>query len=111
MTRDHRLIAAGALFIGAFVGRAILGKLGTAGALGVAVGFRVLMVLQWVFVPDVKEVRRVKKSAPPAPTDLGSDEDPETQFRFLLTTTIIAASTQRRITDHSPYPLEINTVQ
>ncbi len=51
LTRDHRLSAAGALFIGAFVGRAILGKLGTAGALGVAVGFRVLMALQWVFVP------------------------------------------------------------
>ncbi|KAJ3571116.1 hypothetical protein NP233_g3958 [Leucocoprinus birnbaumii] len=49
-SRDHRLIAAVALFLGAFVGRAILGKLGTAGALGVAVGFRVLMSFQWIFV-------------------------------------------------------------
>lgn len=50
MSRDHRLIAAFSLFIGAFVGRAILAKLGTAGALGVAVGFRVLISLQWIFV-------------------------------------------------------------
>ncbi|KAF5349167.1 hypothetical protein D9756_009465 [Leucocoprinus leucothites] len=52
LSRDHRLIAASALFIGAFVGRAILAKLGTAGALGVAVGFRVLMSFQWIFVPS-----------------------------------------------------------
>jgi len=51
LARDHRLIAAFALFLGAFVGRAILAKLGTAGALGVAVGFRVLMCFQWIFVP------------------------------------------------------------
>ncbi|KAF9446031.1 hypothetical protein P691DRAFT_804806 [Macrolepiota fuliginosa MF-IS2] len=52
MTRDHRLIAAVALFIGAFTGRAILGKIGAPGALGVGVGFRVLMSLQWIFVPS-----------------------------------------------------------
>lgn len=58
LTRDHRLIAAFALFLGAFVGRAILGKLGTAGALGVAVGFRVLMSLQWIFVPPKPQPAR-----------------------------------------------------
>jgi len=54
MSRDHRLIAAVALFIGAFAGRAIVGKLGTAGALGVGTGFRVLMTFHWLLVPSKK---------------------------------------------------------
>jgi len=52
MSRDHRLIAAVALFLGAFVGRSILGQIGTASTLGVGVGFRVLITLSWVFVPS-----------------------------------------------------------
>jgi len=52
MTRDHRLIAAVSLFLGAFVGRSILGQIGTAGTLGVGVGFRFLITLSWVFVPN-----------------------------------------------------------
>jgi hypothetical protein len=54
MTRDHRLIAAVSLFLGAFVVRAILAKLGTGGTLGVAVGVRVLITLSWLFVPGKK---------------------------------------------------------
>ena len=52
MTRDHRLIAAVALFLGAFVGRSILGQIGTAATMGVGVGFRVLITLSWIFVPS-----------------------------------------------------------
>ena len=52
MTRDHRLIAAVALFLGAFVGRSILGQIGTAGTMGVGVGFRVLITLSWLFIPN-----------------------------------------------------------
>ncbi|KAF9267732.1 hypothetical protein L218DRAFT_1073831 [Marasmius fiardii PR-910] len=51
ITRDHKLIAAGSLFLGGFVSRAILGKIGDAGALGVAVGIRLLITLAWFFVP------------------------------------------------------------
>lgn len=51
MSRDHRLIAAVSLFLGAFVGRSILGQIGTAGTLGVGAGFRVLISLSWIFVP------------------------------------------------------------
>ena len=50
-TRDHRLIAAVALFLGAFVGRALLGQVGTAATMGIGVGFRVLITLSWIFVP------------------------------------------------------------
>lgn len=52
MTRDHRLIAAVSLFLGAFIGRSILGQVGTAATMGVAVGFRVLISLSWIFVPS-----------------------------------------------------------
>jgi len=51
ISRDHRVIAAVSLFVGAFVGRAILGQIGTAGTLGVAVGFRMFITLSWIFVP------------------------------------------------------------
>ena len=52
MTRDHRLIAAGSLFLGAFVSRSILGQIGTAATMGVGTGFRVLITLSWIFVPN-----------------------------------------------------------
>ncbi|KAF8157070.1 hypothetical protein B0H34DRAFT_789590 [Crassisporium funariophilum] len=52
MTRDHRLIAAVALFLGAFVGRAILGQLGTAATMGIGVGFRMFITFSWIFVPN-----------------------------------------------------------
>jgi len=58
MTRDHRLIAAVSLFLGAFVGRALLAQLGTAGALGVGVGFRMLITFSWIFVPSPKPANK-----------------------------------------------------
>jgi len=54
LTRDHRLIAAVSLFLGAFVGRAILAQLGTAATLGVGVGFRMLITFSWIFVPGIQ---------------------------------------------------------
>ncbi|KAF4577092.1 hypothetical protein EYR36_005079 [Pleurotus pulmonarius] len=54
ITRDHKLIAAFSLFLGAFVSRAILYKLGAAGALGVGVGIRLLITATWLFVPSKK---------------------------------------------------------
>ncbi|KAF8916405.1 hypothetical protein CPB85DRAFT_1432092 [Mucidula mucida] len=54
-TRDHKLIAASALFFGAFIGRAIVGAIGAPGALGIGCGFRVLISLSWFFVPNKKK--------------------------------------------------------
>ncbi|KAK7059714.1 Aldedh domain-containing protein [Favolaschia claudopus] len=51
ITRDHKLIAAVALFVGAFTGRALLGQIGAAGALGVGAGVRVLIMLAWIVIP------------------------------------------------------------
>ncbi|KAJ7098270.1 hypothetical protein C8R44DRAFT_811194 [Mycena epipterygia] len=57
ITRDHKLIAAVALFGGAFVSRAILAQIGAAGALGVGAGLRVLIALAWIVIPG-KNVSR-----------------------------------------------------
>ena len=65
ITRDHRLIAAVSLFIGAFVGRVILQKIGTAGTLGVGVGFRILSCFTWLFVPTK---RGQERNSPPPTT-------------------------------------------
>jgi hypothetical protein len=53
-SRDHRLIAITSLFIGGFVGRAILGKAGSPTTLGVGVAIRVLIAFAWLFVPEKK---------------------------------------------------------
>ncbi|KAJ7735100.1 hypothetical protein DFH07DRAFT_114569 [Mycena maculata] len=50
-TRDHKLIAASALFFGALVARALLAKIGAAGALGIGAGVRVLITFAWLVVP------------------------------------------------------------
>jgi len=50
VSRDHKTLAALALFIGGFCGRALLGKIGSAGALGIGVGFRLLITISWIFV-------------------------------------------------------------
>lgn len=51
VTRDHKVIGIVALFIGGFAGRAILDRIGSAGALGVGTGIRFLISVWWFFVP------------------------------------------------------------
>ncbi|KAJ7201559.1 hypothetical protein GGX14DRAFT_370909 [Mycena pura] len=51
ITRDHKVLGAVALFTGAFVSRAILGQIGSAAALGVGAGLRVLIALAWIVTP------------------------------------------------------------
>lgn len=53
-SRDHKLLAAVALFLGAFAGRALLGKLGSPAALGISVGIRIFITLSWVFIGGKK---------------------------------------------------------
>jgi hypothetical protein len=52
ISRDHKLLAACSLFLGAFVARALLDQLGAAAALGIGVGIRVLIALLWLHVPS-----------------------------------------------------------
>jgi hypothetical protein len=51
VSRDHKTLAALALFVGGFCSRALTGKIGAAGTLGVGVGFRILVALSWISVP------------------------------------------------------------
>lgn len=51
ISRDHKLIAVAALFVGGFVGRALIEAIGSAGTLGIGTGLRVLIALWWLFVP------------------------------------------------------------
>lgn len=52
VSRDHKALAIFGLFLGAFTGRAILAVIGSAGALGVATGIRLLLAFGWLFVPS-----------------------------------------------------------
>ncbi|CAL1709375.1 unnamed protein product [Somion occarium] len=51
ISRDHKIIAIVTLFLGGFVGRALIDSLGSAGTLGVGTGLRLLVALWWLFVP------------------------------------------------------------
>lgn len=55
ITRDHKFIAIGALFLGGFVGRAIIDAAGAAATLGVGTGMRIVIALWWIFVPGKPE--------------------------------------------------------
>ncbi|KAF8841085.1 hypothetical protein BDN67DRAFT_902103 [Paxillus ammoniavirescens] len=50
-SRDHKVMAIVALFLGGFTGRALLDKIGSAGTLGVGTAFRLLIALWWFFIP------------------------------------------------------------
>lgn len=49
--RDARVAGVLAVFVGAFVGRALIGATGGDGALGVLAGMRALSILAWALVP------------------------------------------------------------
>lgn len=59
-TRDHRLIAVLALFVGGFVGRALIDQIGDAGTFGVGTGIRFLIALSWLAVPGKKRTTEKK---------------------------------------------------
>jgi len=50
VSRDHKTLAVVTLFVGGFCSRALLGQIGSAGTLGIGVGFRILIAISWIFV-------------------------------------------------------------
>ena len=52
ISRDHKILAIFALFLGAFVSRVMVAEIGSSGALGVATGIRFLLAFGWLFVPS-----------------------------------------------------------
>ena len=51
ISRDHKLIAIVALFLGGFVGRALIDAIGSPGTLGIGTGMRLFIAAWWLFVP------------------------------------------------------------
>lgn len=51
ISRDHKVLAVFALFVGGFVSRAILQEISAAATLGVGCGLRVIVAIMWLFVP------------------------------------------------------------
>ncbi|EMD30979.1 hypothetical protein CERSUDRAFT_89537 [Gelatoporia subvermispora B] len=52
ISRDHKVIGILSLFVGGFVGRALIDAIGSPGTLGIGCGFRVLIAVWWLFVPS-----------------------------------------------------------
>ena len=52
-SRDHRLLAVLAFFLGGMLGRGVLNHIGSAAVYGIATGLRVLIALSWLFIPSV----------------------------------------------------------
>lgn len=61
ISRDHKIIAIVSLFLGGFVGRALIDAIGAAGTLGVGTGIRVLIAMWWLFVPGKEGGEKAKK--------------------------------------------------
>ncbi|KAG2043936.1 hypothetical protein BDR03DRAFT_851064 [Suillus americanus] len=51
ISRDHKILAISSLFLGGFLGRALLDTIGSAGTLGVGTGLRFIVSIWWLFVP------------------------------------------------------------
>ncbi|OCH88541.1 hypothetical protein OBBRIDRAFT_795162 [Obba rivulosa] len=51
ISRDHKVIGILALFVGGFVGRALIDAIGSPGTLGIGCGMRVLIAAWWLVVP------------------------------------------------------------
>jgi len=61
ISRDHKVIAIFALFLGGFVGRALIDQIGSAGTLGIGTGIRVVIAVWWLFVPGKTSGGHTKK--------------------------------------------------
>jgi hypothetical protein len=57
-SRDHKVVAVTALFVGGFCSRAILQAIGSPASLGIATGLRVLLAFSWFFVPGKRATAR-----------------------------------------------------
>ncbi|KAG0698893.1 hypothetical protein DFH29DRAFT_1081562 [Suillus ampliporus] len=54
ISRDHKVMAIISLFLGGFIGRALLDSIGSAGTLGIGTGIRLIISVWWLFVPEKK---------------------------------------------------------
>lgn len=64
-TRDLKIVAVASLFLGGFVGRALLGKVGSPATFLIGTGFRVLIALLWLGVAGTKPIDKLEKERKP----------------------------------------------
>jgi hypothetical protein len=65
ISRDHKLVAILAVFVGAFLGRAVLQASGSAVTLGVGAALRGIIAASWLFVPAKPATGTKTHGAPP----------------------------------------------
>lgn len=53
-TRDHKAMSILAVFLGAFISKALVDKIGSGGTLGIAAGLRFIGAWAWLAVPSKK---------------------------------------------------------
>jgi len=58
--RDHKLYGAACIFLGGFVGRALVDSIGAKGALGIGAGVRVIIAVSWLVVPGKGQKKAIK---------------------------------------------------
>ncbi|KAG6379890.1 hypothetical protein JVT61DRAFT_10452 [Boletus reticuloceps] len=58
VARDHKVMAILFLFIGGFISRAILDKIGSGGTLGVGAGIRLIIAFWWLLIPAKKAAQK-----------------------------------------------------
>jgi len=51
VSRDHKVLAIVFLFLGGFISRALIDKIGSAGTLGIGTGLRFVITLWWLMIP------------------------------------------------------------
>ena len=71
-SRDLKVVAVTSLFLGGFVGRALVGKTGSANTFFIGSGFRVMIAMLWLGVTGVKSSQTVEKGGK---LDAGRGED------------------------------------
>ncbi|KZT10414.1 uncharacterized protein LAESUDRAFT_694050 [Laetiporus sulphureus 93-53] len=61
ISRDHKIIGIIFLFVGGFVGRALIDAIGSASALGIGCGIRIIIAIWWLFIPAKVSAPKAKK--------------------------------------------------
>ncbi|KAG2129650.1 uncharacterized protein EDB93DRAFT_1182093 [Suillus bovinus] len=52
ISRDHKIVAIGSLFLGGFIGRVLIDSIGSAATLGIGTGIRLIISIWWLFIPE-----------------------------------------------------------
>jgi len=75
-TRDLKVVAVTSLFVGGFMGRTLVDKVGSANTFFIGTGFRILIALLWLGVAGVKPTQTVEmEKTIEVPEDTGKGDN------------------------------------